>query len=199
MNKYDINVLCSRIVNFYNQEINGEINYNEYNINKTKEMNRLLKKLLLVVNSNLVKDLNHNYSAYYYIYIFCLIYKEDLLNQEDILNLSKIGNFFNILELNKKLSNEIICEILSSIKKNSKKYNLGPFPYDYRYHIIKRDEIHESIKEEVISLYSNEEINELLKAISNDLNLFYCDESFDYCDTFIREKDNVYKRLSRVI
>ena len=116
--------------------------------------------------------------------------------------------YFNILEMNKKLNDEIILFILDQME--SDKYYKGLEPYDYRYHILKRNEISEYIKEKIFKKYSKQELidvvndikynldNELyINDINNKTDLFKNDELYNDYMTYKYMKSHIKQKVNK--
>ena len=114
-----------------------------------------------IIDENLIDKLDNNYDEYYYIYYYCIVSKEELITNEIILNIidncsNKINPYLDIVRMNKQLNNDIIMKILDKTKNISlldTQTIYGPIPFDLRYHILKREEINEDLKEEVLNRY----------------------------------------------
>lgn len=184
MNNFGINRLCYQFIS-YNRKKEHE------NINEKLYYDEMFKKLCRIINSGLIKSLDNNYNAYYYIYLFCIKYKENLINRENILGIiENVPNYdcMSILEMTGKLDDIIILKMLYGIKEDKLKLYIGKFPFDYRYQILKRSEISDYIKDRIVRTYSKEEAIILSKIIK---------ESYDTKSYYsLVENDDTYKDLT---
>ncbi len=186
MTKTEINNMCYDVIKLHRERTAN----NEF-ITK-------LNKLLHVVNYDLIKSLNKNYSGYYFIYLFCVIFKEYLITKDDVLNIVKSDDnvdYYSILCMSKELDDEIVLNMLSNIKKGHSNLYLGAFPYDYRFHILIRKEISYKIKKEILDQYSKEELITLYEEIKKDIaNIKYYSEV--ECDMNVLNSDYYLDRVS---
>jgi len=156
-----INRSCYEIISFLNAR-NGSMyafealdRMKKQALENQKEVEKYLEKNKL---QNCINSDN------YYLLLYCVVFKEELITS-DILNIiinncdNKILPFLHILMMNSKLSDEIVLKIIKKIeeidsdRKNS--VSLGYLPFDYRYHILKREEISDELKEKILSTYDD--------------------------------------------
>ncbi len=166
MSEFEINNLCYEIVNYYNKGL-----YNKSNPNEKRRIEETFRKLSMIINSKFIKSLNKNYNAFYYIYLFCIMFKEHLLSKEDIYGIIiNVENYdtLSILQMNMKLDDDIVLRILKAIDEDKAKLYTGNIPYDYRYHILRRKEISQYIKNRVLRKYSKEELKVVIDQINAD-------------------------------
>ena len=198
-----LNKLCCEVINFYNIKSRSIDLFNtKYTKYQNNEMNALLNKLNILITPKLIESLNNDYYSYYYIYLFCIIFKEELLTNKDILGIvinKKNADYFSVLEMNKELDDETIQTTYELINDNSYVYK-GQIPFDYRYHILRRNEVDSEIKNKVLNTYSKKEIKSIIKSLRQDLiDKIYFNEinnrnellnNKSVCDEY-----NVYKTL----
>lgn len=146
MSLENVNEICYRIMSFYN--------YNSSN--KSNELEDYWANLLVakeLVNNKLLNKID-DYTKYINVFNYCIIFREELVNNELITNLLNNGfyDYNSILKMDRELNDEIVLSILSNINKNSDDL------YDYRYHILKRSEISEYIKDDILNNYDKEEL-----------------------------------------
>ena len=206
MRLVDINKSCFDVINYYNIRYRyKDLFEKKYSMSDRIEKENLFKKLNMIIDSKLISNLNNNYYKYYYIYLFCVLFKEQLVSSQDIEGIVKNvynADYYSLLLSNKKLSNEIVLKILDLLKDNNYVY-LGEIPFDYRYHIIKRNEISDDIKEEVMNSYSKEELKEISKELKEIIlfeGLYYSEiDSKDnmFNDKNISDEYRVYQRLKK--
>ena len=206
MRLVDINKSCFDVINYYNIRYRyKDLFEKKYSMSDRIEKENLFKKLNMIIDSKLINNLNNNYYKYYYIYLFCVLFKEQLVSSQDIEGIVKNvynADYYSLLLSNKKLSNEIVLKILDLLKDNNYVY-LGEIPFDYRYHIIKRNEISDDIKEKVMNSYSKEELKEISKELKEIIlfeGLYYSEiDSKDnmFNDKNISDEYRVYQRLKK--
>lgn len=201
----EINKSCFDVINYYNNKYRYKNLYNiKYGNNDIKEKESLFRKLIMTIDSKLIDSLKKDYYKYYYIYLFCVLFKEQLVNIEDIDGIVKNvynADYFSLLQTRMKLNDDIINMILKLVKDNNKVY-LGKIPFDYRYHIIRRKEISENIKNQIVDSYSKEEIKEIDNELRDNI-LFeeiYHDEIGDrnkmFEDENLSDEYRVYQRIN---
>lgn len=208
-----INKLCFKIIVYYKQKQNGIYNYQfEHEIKEYIEVvDKIIDKKLLnyILSKNKLKE-------YYYILYYTIINHEELIDEKErfILELlknsnNKIDPSFDILIMNSDLNDIIIDNILENIdNKKDQNLDLGIKPFDYRYHILKRKEISDDIKENILNTYDIDELNEVLNDINSDLgdeieskNIMVIDDIYKYKDledecrafTILNERKNKRK------
>lgn len=206
MRLVDINKSCFDVINYFNNKYRYKDLYEKkYSMSDRIEKENLFKKLNMMIDSKVINNLKNNYYKYYYIYLFCVLFKEQLVTSEDIegiVNNVYNADYYSLLLSNKKLNNEIVLKILDLLKNNNYVY-LGEIPFDYRYHIIKRNEISDDIKDKVMSSYSKEELKEIYKELKDIISfeeLYYSEiDSKDnmFNDKNISDEYRVYQRLNK--
>ena len=207
-----INEICYHIMSFYDYNLHCKSMFtskvfeqieNEYkdNIFKMKDE----------VNEETIKRIGKDYAKYPDIFNYCIVFDEKLISNNMIFRLLQkniVKCYFNILEMNKKLNDEIILFILDQME--SDKYYKGLEPYDYRYHILKRNEISEYIKEKIFKKYSKQELidvvndikynldNELyINDINNKTDLFKNDELYNDYMTYKYMKSHIKQKVNK--
>ena len=117
-----------------------------------------------VIEKYLEENKIENCSANYYLLLYCVIYKEHLVNEDMLKTIidncdNKILPFLYITMMENKLSDEIVLKIINKIEEMNLDYkssvDFGHLPFDYRYHILKREEISNNLKEIVLSTYKD--------------------------------------------
>lgn len=141
-----------------------EKNGNLLSFDARNQMLAVAQKSQLIVEDFLQKNKLENHLDKYYLLLYCVIFKEELINN-NILNIlidnsdNKIDPFLHILMMKRKLNNEIVEKIINKIDNRddllNNSQNLGYLPFDYRYHILKRKEISFEIKEKILLTYSD--------------------------------------------
>ncbi len=171
-----------------------------YDNEKSKQIENIFSRLLIIIDSKLLKETKKDYINYYYIYLFCIRYKEYLINKEDIRNIvnSKYNaDYLSILEMNKELDDEIVVTILDLINEYS---NLGKEPYDYRYHILRRKEICDETKKHLLNDYTKEELQNNINLIDEDIDKELSGNENELLDdTLISNQCTVSSELKRVL
>ena len=122
-----------------------------------EEINRQINEQL--IQESLLNPKENYYILFYMIYFEINLTKE--LNETIALSLLKnmdneINPILTILMSNLEISNKLVKYILTIttdeyVKENFNK--LGKKPFDFRYHILKRKEISEELKNEVLKKY----------------------------------------------
>lgn len=125
-----------------------------------------LKKVIdNVLNEEIIISSLANANENYYTLLYLIIYESDLTYKykEQIINAlldnisqNKLSPVLSILMLNSSLNDEIaerIIDITSKEYVNYNRSNLGIKPFDYRYHLLKRQEISPVNKEKVLDRY----------------------------------------------
>lgn len=122
-----------------------------------EEINRQINEQL--IQESLLNPKENYYILFYMIYFEINLTKE--LNETIALSLLKnmdneINPILTILMSNLEISNKLVKYILTIttdeyVKENFNK--LGKKPFDFRYHILKRKEINEELKNEVLKKY----------------------------------------------
>ena len=165
-----LNTMCLEVINFLNSDPNSydEVTYIQKK-NKIETMKNMLNETLLEQKDRMLnsKDIVGSYN----IFVYYVAFLEDYLTDEEFYNLSDkillgksniIPNpIMYILKSKHKFSNSLTLKIMSKIDKTKIDINnniFGKFPYDYRYYLLKREEIPMDIKEEVLETYSRNEI-----------------------------------------
>lgn len=165
-----LNAMCLEVINFLNSDPNSydEVIYNQKK-NKIEAMKNMLNEALLEQKDKMLnsRDIVGSYNMFVY-YIALL---EDYLTDEEFYNFSDkillgktniIPNpIMYILKSKHKLSKNLTLRIMSkmdNIKVDANNNIFGKFPYDYRYYLLKREEISTDIKEEILETYSRNEI-----------------------------------------
>ena len=168
------------------------------------EINRrgLFKKLYWTIDSKLVDELNHEYYKYYNIYLFCIRYKEWLLNKEDIvsiINNISLLDYISILRMNMELDDEIVLKIFNKINENKYYLDLGEKPLDYKYHILRRKEISDKTKNIVLDSYSIRKLNNSIKELNALIQLSSIETNIKDLleDEILSNKYTVYKMLRK--
>ena len=208
MNLQLINKLCYECISYENMLQSDKNKYYTYEYENSFLSN--LKKLNTLITPSLIESLNDNYDKYYYIYLFCIKYKEYLLTNDNIVEmliLAKEKNeyeLFDILAMNRELNDEIVLCILEKIKKENNLRYLGDNPFDYRYHILRRKEISEKVKEKVLSTYNISELKSILRMLGNDINKKVFREDLSsveelYKDKQFREECETYTYLNKTL
>lgn len=122
-----------------------------------EEINRQINEQL--IQESLLNPKENYYILFYMIYFEINLTKE--LNETIALSLLKnmdneINPILTILMSNLEISNKLVKYVLTIttdeyVKENFNK--LGKKPFDFRYHILKRKEINEELKNEVLKKY----------------------------------------------
>lgn len=207
-----INEICYHIMSFYDYNLHCKSMFtskvfeqieNEYkdNIFKMKDE----------VNEETIKRIGKDYAKYPDIFNYCIVFDEKLISNNMIFRLLQkniVKCYFNILEMNKKLNDEIVLVILDKMK-NEKCYK-GNNPYDYRYHILKRNEISDFIKDEMLNRYSRKELEDIVETIKYDLeddlningiknktDLFKNDELYNDYITYKKMKNHLKQKVNK--
>ena len=157
----NINKSCYEIISFLNARKSSMYSYEALEkmrkiaLENQKEVEKYLEE-------NKLKDYIN--SDNYYLLLYCVEFKEKLITY-DILNIiidncdNKILPFLTILMMNGKLNDEIVLKIIKKMEEidSDRKtcVSLGYLPFDYRYHILKREEISDEVKEKVLSTYDD--------------------------------------------
>jgi len=141
------------------REKNGNL-YSHELLEKTRKQALESQK---IIEKYLEKNKIENSSDNYYLLLYCVIFKEELIN-EDILKTiidncdNKIVPFLYITMMESKLNDEIVLKIINKIEEMNiglkRSADFGQLPFDYRYHILKREEISYDIKEKILSTYN---------------------------------------------
>ena len=171
MDLKEINELCYRIMSFYDYNLRCNKAVNDELYSKLNE--EYLNNLLIAndnINAKTVKKLKKDYNTYQDIFNYCFVFKEELMSNDlliEILKNNYVKLCFSILQMNKDLNDEIIKLILNTIN-NDRNY-VGKMPYDYRYHILKREEISDDIKQDLLISYNKDELENIVEEIGFDL------------------------------
>ena len=205
MRLVDINKSCFDVINYFNNKYRYKDLYEKkYSMFDKIDKENLFKKLNMIIDSKVISELKNDYYKYYYIYLYCVLFKEQLITSEDIegiVNNVYNADYYSLLLSNKKLSNKTVSKILDLLKDNNYVY-LGKIPFDYRYHIIKRNEISDDIKNKVVDSYSKEELKKINKELKDIIlfeELYYSEiDSKDnmFNDKNISDEYRVYQRLN---
>lgn len=167
-----LNTMCLKVIDFYsNPNLYDEDTYNQKK-NKIEAMKRMIDESLLEQKDRMLnsKDIVGSYN----IFIYYIALLEDYLTDDEFYNFSdkillgKTNNIPNpimyILKSKHKLDKNLILKITSKIyntKIDANNNIFGKFPYDYRYYLLKREEIPFDIKEEILDTYSRNEISHI--------------------------------------
>lgn len=131
---------------------------------------------------NLINECLENVDLGYNVLYYAIIYKEELIEtiKEKVIMAvinhisdKKYNPLLQILMMRSKLTDAIVYKIIEVIHKNSSDTSLrvfGNMPFDYRYHILRREEISMELKDKVLSTYSDEEKREVLEDILMDID-----------------------------
>ena len=192
-----LNELCDKIIDFYNYNlVSGKMYSGDTYWKLYHEYQDNLLKVKDLINKELIEKLDGNTNNYSGIYNYCIAYNEEIISNNlilDFLNNKKLMgrySYFNILMMNKELNNEIICYILNHIDIVND--FVGYLPFDYRYHILKRKEISDEIKNNLLSTYDEEELEYIVEQIDYDLlDEFSTHEIIDIDD--LKRYDSVYQ------
>jgi len=151
----NINKESCKVIRFLREKNSNLYSYEliEKNRKEALESQKIIEKYL---EENKIENCSDNY----YLLLYCVIFKEELIN-EDILKTiinncdNKILPFLHILMMESKLNDEIVLKILNKIEEINdgfmRNVELGYLPFDYRYHILKREEISYYVKEKILS------------------------------------------------
>lgn len=131
-----------------------------------------------IIEKYLEENKLENSSNNYYLLLYCVIFKEELINNDILKTIidncdNKILPFLHITMMESKLNDEIVLKLINKIEEIDdnlmRRVDLGHLPFDYRYHILKREEISYEIKEKVLSTY-NDDIDFIREEIYVDLD-----------------------------
>ena len=166
-----INELCHKIMSFYDYNLRS-IDLYTFDLFKELEEDNIANLLAAkkMIDEKVIKQISNDYKKYPEIFKYCIIYRKELIDNDLLLNLvsnNKMENYFDILCMDRELNDEIVLSILKNIDVD--KDFLGKKPFDYRYHILKREEISDSIKEDILSKYRKSELEEIVDNIDLDL------------------------------
>lgn len=153
----NINIECFKVIKFLRDQ-----NSNLYSYELLEKSRKEVLESQKIIEKHLEKNELQNCSDNYYLLLYCVIFKEKLINN-DILNTlinncdNKILPFLHITMMSSKLNDEIILKIINKKEKMNidfkRSIDFGYLPFDYRYHILKRKEISYEIKEKILSTY----------------------------------------------
>jgi len=193
MNLEELNELCSRIMKFYNYtlENQGLYTYELFNkLNEDQIANLLVAKSM--ISKSIIKKINGDYDKYSDIFNYCIVFKEDLIDNELLLYLinNNMNDSFNVLMMNKKLNDEIVLSVLDNTDLNES--FTGKKPFDYRYHILKRIEISDDVKNNILKTYDEEELEKTIDQIYLDLQ-----DEFSLNGIFDDEELNKYPDIQK--
>lgn len=190
----DINENCLEVIYHLGVTKNSfDFEFLSEKISKKVQKSQIIVEKYLEENNlkNCIKKEN------YYLLLYCVIFKEELVNN-DILDIlvdnyeNKLSPFFDILRMNSKLNDEIVSKIINIINEMCDCFKrctyLGYLPFDYRYHILKREEISYEIKKKILDTYGTD-IEFIRDEIYNDLDNKVSNEGLpflmlDYLDVF---------------
>lgn len=162
----ELNKKCVQVINTYYDDNRNMYCYELLQEEKTKcKINQ--KEIDQILNYDLIKEYLNNVDENYSVLLYQIMFENDITEKlkEQIIYalLDNIkNNSFNpilhILMMNTELNNEIISRI---IEITDEKYvyhcigtgELGKKPFDYRYHIIKRKEISDELKQIILERY----------------------------------------------
>lgn len=165
-----LNAMCLEVINFLNSDPNSydEVTYMQKK-NKIEAMKNVLNESLLGQKDRMLnsKDITGSYNIFVY-YITLLedhLTDEEFYNFSDKILLGKTNIIPNpimcVLKSKHKLSKNLTLRVMNKIgqiKIDANNNVFGKFPYDYRYYLLKREEVPMDIKEEILETYSRNEI-----------------------------------------
>lgn len=169
----NINIESCKVIRFIRERNNNMCSYKvlEEARKEALESQKIIEKYL---ETNKIENCSDNY----YLLLYCVIYKEELIN-EDILKTiidncdNKILPFLYITMMESNLNDEIVLKLINKKEEIDDGFmiraDLGHLPFDYRYHILKREEISYEIKEKILSTY-NDNIDFIREEIYVDLD-----------------------------
>lgn len=154
----NINKESWNVISFLREKNNNL--YSHELLEKTRkqalESQKIIEKYL---ETNKIENCSDNY----YLLLYCVIFKEELIN-EDILKTiidncdNKIVPFLYITMMESKLNDEIVLRLINKLERLNdglmRSADFGHLPFDYRYHILKREEISYDVKEKILSTYN---------------------------------------------
>jgi len=170
-----LNEKCKRTIYLY-QIRNSTLYHPRKLLEMKKELLINIKELNAKINENIIKDSIKNPKKYYDILLYSIIFREDLINHQIILLIlnnskEKINPIDFILLMNNDLNDEIVSKILT-MKVDNELIK----PFDWKYHIIKREEISDNLKQKVLVNYKENELEDALDIIHNDLQDEFIDK-----------------------
>lgn len=187
-NMQDMNRLCHEIFNFYYGDVD-RMYAPELQESERKRLIEKKEKLDSYLLSRLEDDsFQKEIISFYWIQLYSIVYLKNKLKKEVFLSL--VQNFLKcktpdhnclspyvlVLMSENHLTEDIICTINKKIEEEIQvlpAYRLGNIPYDYRYHLLKREETPEDIQGKILSSYdefSLEELQDIIQKVLDELN-----------------------------
>lgn len=183
--------------------LNNLHNFVDYN--RLKELKKMLEELkveFINVDKNDIKQLAQDIEKNYY-KLFCIfILKDELFTEElDIIknmidqNKYKYHLFYELLISELELDDEIIENILQETT-----FIRLEKPFDYKYHILKRQNVSNEMCEKVLKTYSNIELDEDVEQIYYDLECEFNKKKISSIEEikkypYLEKEYKVYKML----
>lgn len=179
---------CKRTIFLY-QNRNSNLYKPKYLLEMKKELLNNIKELNEKIDENIINNSIKKPKKCYEVLLYSIIFKEDLVNHDVILLVlnnseGKINPVSLILSMNKDLNDEIISKILTMKIDNGLRK-----PFDWRYHILKREEISDNLKQEVLNYYKEDEIEKIVDEIYNDLQDEFEDKGKHSLDSLKKYKN----------
>lgn len=187
-NLEEINRICYEIFSFCYDEVKFGL-YESILFNREKEQIDILNKQIEnLISANLGNEFLYQENANsYYIQLYAVHFLEKKLNDKQFLEILEIlllkennsENFLSPLVLvlmsERKLPEDILRKIYKKImiQQHFQNNRLGSLPYDYRYHLLKREELPKELVGELLTTYDDinlEELYELIERVMNELN-----------------------------
>lgn len=178
----ELNRKCKNVINYYLYTERDILLYSfkldQQHITGIREKQQDIKKM--ISNELLKRCLNNDKDNFLVLYYF-LIYHEELIEKDidkvidSLLKYpdlcKKYDVIFQIFKMNIKLSDDIIMKALRFISENKEDdIFLGIMPCDYRYYILRREEISNDIKEILIDTYNEREKLDFIEYLLIDID-----------------------------
>lgn len=174
MNLNLLNQKCSRTIFLYQNR-----NSNSFSINMRKELLKNIMEINDTINKNTIDECYEDFNKNYNILLYIILFREDLVSHKiilDVLNNSLSGKtlFASIIDLILTMKKELNDEIISKILLLKNKSHLQK-PYDWRFHILKRNEISNDLKKQILETYTELELKKIVDEIYSNLKEEYAD------------------------
>lgn len=187
-NMQDMNQKCKYIFNFFYGNLD-RMYAPELQESERKHLIEYQEKLDSYLLSHIEDDgFQKEILPFYWIQLYSIVYLETKVTNEVFLSLVKnllkcstpdyncLCPHILVLMAENNLTEDIIRTIAKKIEEEIQlipTYRLGHIPYDYRYHLLKREETPEDMKGKILSSYdelSLEELYDFMQEIFDELN-----------------------------